>query len=100
MIPRQLSDYSIVADSHIQLMVLLYSISKELSISALTFDLFWGYPSHTRDFLDGSCMLYTGIGPNSKHYRTFDYNRISFGDIPKMSHSGDVMDDINKRGMK
>ncbi|RIA95138.1 hypothetical protein C1645_872984 [Glomus cerebriforme] len=97
-IKKQLSDYSIVAESHIQLMVLLYSISKELSINALTFDLFWGYPKTGGDFLDGTCMLYTGTGSNSKHYRTFDYNTRNFIDVPNMSHSGDVMDNINQRG--
>ena len=81
-------------------MVLLYSISKELSINALTFDLFWGYPSGICDFLDGTCMLYTGIGPNSQHYRTFDYRHRMFGEVPSMSHSGDVMDESNKRGMQ
>ena len=73
-------------------MVLLYSISKELSISALTFDLFWGYPPGDGcDFLDGSCILYTG-GSNSRPYHTFDYHKRQFADIPDMSHSGDVMD--------
>ncbi|RIA95137.1 hypothetical protein C1645_872983 [Glomus cerebriforme] len=94
----KLSDYSIATESHIQLMVLLYSISKELSINELTFDLFWGYPSTGSDFLDGTCMLYTGTGSDSKHYRTFDYAAIKFSDIPNISHSGDIMDYINNRG--
>ena len=81
-------------------MVLLYSISRELSINALTFDLFWEYPSNECDFLDGTCMLYTGTGSNSQFYRTFDYNKKNFDDIPNMSHSGDVMDKFNKRGKK
>jgi len=76
-------------------MVLLYSISKELSINALTFDLYWGYPQSGGDFLDGTCMLYTA---NSQLYRTFDYNSRNFADIPNMSHSGDVMDSVNQRG--
>ncbi len=79
-------------------MVLLYSISKELSISALTFDLYWGYPSTGSDFLDGTCMLYTGTGSDSQHYRTFDYAATRFSDIPNISHSGDIMDHINQRG--
>ncbi|GES88827.1 hypothetical protein RCL_jg16577.t1 [Rhizophagus clarus] len=93
-----LSDYSLAPESHIQLMVLLYSISKELSINALTFDLFWGYPSTGSDFLDGTCMLYTGIGSDSQHHRTFDYSATRFSDIPNISHSGDIMDHVNQRG--
>jgi hypothetical protein len=79
-------------------MVLLYSISKELSINELTFDLYWGFPLFGNDYLDGTCMLYTGTGPNSQLCRTFDYNKRIFGDIPNMSHSGDVMDSYLKRG--
>ncbi|CAG8685872.1 hypothetical protein RhiirA5_421732 [Rhizophagus irregularis] len=91
---NKLSEYSIVPESHIQLMVLLYSISKELSINALTFDLFWGYPSTGRDFLDGTCMLYAG----NQLYRTFDWSKKNFNDVPNVSHSGDIMDHVNKRG--
>ncbi|CAB4437791.1 unnamed protein product [Rhizophagus irregularis] len=95
----QLSEYNIVAESHIQLIVLLYSISKELSINALTFDLFWGYPSTGCDYLDGTCMLYTGTGNNAGQlWRRFDYQSTSFHDIPNMAHSGDVMDHSNRRG--
>ncbi|GBB99893.1 hypothetical protein RclHR1_03670013 [Rhizophagus clarus] len=93
-IRKQLSEYSIISGSHIQLMVLLYSISKELSINALTFDLFWGFPSTGNDFLDGTCMLYSG----NVLYRIFDYKSRSHVDIPNMLHSGDVMDTLNRRG--
>ncbi|GBB96373.1 hypothetical protein RclHR1_02740004 [Rhizophagus clarus] len=91
---NKLSEYSIAPEGHIQLMVLLYSISKELSINALTFDLYWGYPSNGRDFLDGTCMLYAG----QQLVRTFDWSKKNFNDIPNVSHSGDIMDHVNKRG--
>ncbi|CAG8564877.1 16237_t:CDS:2 [Funneliformis caledonium] len=91
--PNQLSEYSIVTGSHLQFMVLLYSISKELSINELTFDLNWGYSSCIVDFLDGTCMLYTG----SCLWRIFDYSKKRYDDIPHMSHSGDVLDSNNKR---
>ncbi|CAG8569892.1 1670_t:CDS:2 [Funneliformis caledonium] len=98
-IQNQLSEYHIVSESHIQLIVLLYSISKELSISALTFDLFWGYPSSGCDYLDGTCLLYTGTGNNAGQlWRRFDYQSTSFHDIPNMSHSGDIMDHAERRG--
>jgi hypothetical protein len=75
-------------------MVLLYSISKELSINALTFDLFWGFPQSGGDFLDGTCLLYA----EKRHYRTFDYKSRAYIDISGMTHSGDVMDSFNLRG--
>ncbi|CAB4475439.1 hypothetical protein RhiirA5_401259 [Rhizophagus irregularis] len=93
-IKKQLSEYSIVDGSHIQLMVLLYSISKELSINALTFDLYWGFPPNRGDFLDGTCLLFAG----KHHYRTFDYRLNHFSEIPDMSHSGDIIDKVNRRG--
>lgn len=75
-------------------MVLLYSISKELSINSLTFDLYWGFPPNRGDFLDGTCLLFAG-----KHlYRTFDYKSTYSSEIPNMSHSGDVIDKDNRRG--
>ncbi|CAI2171509.1 10817_t:CDS:2 [Funneliformis geosporum] len=95
-IPRELPEYSIVAECHIQLIVLLYSISKELSINALTFDLFWEYPrDKRRDFLDGTCLIYTDTGSNS---HIFDYKRKTLVDIPSMDHSGDIVNDAARRG--
>ncbi|CAG8511146.1 560_t:CDS:2 [Diversispora eburnea] len=89
-----LNEYGIVAESHIQLIVLLYSISKELSIQNLTFELYWGYPMNGCDYLDGTCMLYTG----NKFWRKYDYQSTTYFDIPNMSHSGDLMDHVNRRG--
>jgi hypothetical protein len=56
-----LQDYKIEPGSHIQLIVVLYSITRAESIKSLIFDLFWGYPANgNRDYLDGSCLLYKG----------------------------------------
>ena len=71
-------------------MVLLYSISKELSINALTFDLFWGYPSVARDYLDGTCMLYTA---DNQHYNTVDYSHRKH--VPNLSHSVFIKSNIS-----
>jgi len=79
-------------------MVLLYSISKELSINELTFDLYWGYPSSGVDFLDGTCILYTGTESNCQLWRIFDFKNRKFNDLPHMSHSGDILDSVNKKG--
>nr|CAG8505788.1 3277_t:CDS:2 [Entrophospora candida] len=91
---KKLSDYQIVEGSHIQLIVLLYSISKKQSLNNLTFDLFWGFPGGLCDFLDGTCMLYNDRTFN----RTFDYASRIHGDLKDILHSGDVMDAQNKRG--
>ncbi|KAF0377382.1 tellurium resistance protein terz-like [Gigaspora margarita] len=91
---KYLSEYGIVADSHIQLIVLLFSISKELSITNLTFDLYWGYPGGGCDYLDGTCMLYA----KNVHWRSFDYQSTNYLDVPNMAHSGDIMDHVNRRG--
>ncbi len=67
----------------------------------MTFDLFWGYPQSGCDYLDGTCMLYTGTGNNPGQLcRRFDYQSTSFHDIPNMSHSGDIMDHTERRGTK
>ncbi|CAJ0862678.1 6504_t:CDS:2 [Entrophospora sp. SA101] len=91
---KKLSDYQIVEGSHIQLIVLLYSISKNQSLNNLTFDLFWGFPGGLCDFLDGTCMLYNDRTFNRK----FDYASRIHIDLKDISHSGDVMDAQNKRG--
>ncbi|CAJ0762973.1 3640_t:CDS:10 [Entrophospora sp. SA101] len=90
---KKLSDYQIVEGSHIQLIVLLYSISKNQSLNNLTFDLFWGFPGGLCDFLDGTCMLYNDRTFNRK----FDYASRIHIDLKDISHSGDVMDAQNKR---
>jgi hypothetical protein len=61
MTPNTLQDYNIGPGSHIQLIVVLYNITRAESIKSLTFDLFWGFPeSGSVDYLDGSCSLYKG----------------------------------------
>ena len=60
MTPNTLQDYNIGPGSHIQLIVVLYSITRAESIKNLTFDLFWGYPASGKDYLDGSCLVYKG----------------------------------------
>ena len=41
MTPSTLQDYAIGPGSHIQLIVVLYNITRAESIKSLTFDLFW-----------------------------------------------------------
>ena len=70
-------------------MVLLYAIPSHFN--HVIFDLFWGYPSHGRDYLDASCLIF-----NAKTYSSVvDYRQRTFLSN-SIWHSGDVMDDINR----
>ncbi|CAG8626968.1 4881_t:CDS:2, partial [Cetraspora pellucida] len=82
-----LTKYGICANSHIQLIVVLYSISKKESIKNLAFDLYWSYPDSRMDFLDGSCLIYKG----DILWRTYDWSNLHFLDTPSMNHSGDIL---------
>ncbi|CAH1759653.1 722_t:CDS:2 [Entrophospora sp. SA101] len=89
-----LAEYKIVEDCHIQLIVLLYSITKNQSLKSLTFDLQWGYPNGKIDYLDGTCLLYK----DDTFFRKYDYLSKLYNDIPSMYHSGDRMDSTNQIG--
>ncbi|CAG8498937.1 11852_t:CDS:2 [Cetraspora pellucida] len=89
-----LTNYGIRANSHIQLMVVLYSISKKDSLKNLVFDLYWGYPASGVDFLDGTCLIYEG----DKLWKKYDYKNKFHSDISYIWHSGDVLDKKNAIG--
>ncbi|CAJ0862522.1 7282_t:CDS:2 [Entrophospora sp. SA101] len=80
---KLLSEYNIVEGSHIQLMVLLYSISKDQSLNNLTFDLFLGFPEEI-------VIAWMDL--------TLNYGSTGHVDLKCISHSGDVMDFANKKG--
>ncbi|CAG8512016.1 28920_t:CDS:2, partial [Dentiscutata erythropus] len=82
-----LTSYGICANSHIQLIVLLYSISKGQAVKNLVFDLHWGYPDKGIDYLDGTCLIYKG----NILWKVYDYNHRIHHGIPYISHSGDIM---------
>jgi len=69
--------------------VVLYEISE--SLDHVIFDLFWGYPTRGRDYLDASVLIYSG----NCYYGFVDY---CHGHISGVSHSGDVMDDSKRLG--
>ncbi|CAJ0759412.1 21573_t:CDS:2, partial [Entrophospora sp. SA101] len=79
---KLLSEYNIVEGSHIQLMVLLYSISKDQSLNNLTFDLFLGFPEEI-------VIAWMDL--------TLNYGSTGHVDLKCISHSGDVMDFANKK---
>ncbi|CAG8434047.1 10721_t:CDS:2 [Ambispora gerdemannii] len=90
----KLSEYGIRNNSYIQLIVVLYSITKAEALKSLIFDLNWGFPARGQDYLDGTCIVYGGDEPIKK----YDYMSIYYPKFPHVKHSGDVMDTAQKRG--
>ena len=85
-----LSHFSVKPNSTIQLVVLLFAIPS--NFDHVVFDLFWGYPTSGRDYLDASCLMFNG----TSYYGRCDYRcRHKYQAI---SHSGDLMDNVNKIG--
>lgn len=84
-----MQDYSVQPFSTLHLIVVLYEINH--SLENAVFDLFWGYPSSGRDYLDASVLIYSG----SSLQGIVDFRQECFDGI---SHSGDVMDDANCLG--
>ena len=84
-----LQDYNVQPFSTLHLIVLLYAIPD--SFDHVIFDLFWGYPSSGRDYLDASVLIYSG----TFFQGLVDYRHRVFSGV---SHSGDVMDDAKSLG--
>jgi len=85
-----LQDYAVQPFGTVHLIVVLYEISDQ-SLDHTIFDLFWGYPSSGRDYLDASVLIYSG----TYYQGRVDYRRRIFTGV---SHSGDVMDDSKRLG--
>ncbi|RHZ47753.1 hypothetical protein Glove_568g14 [Diversispora epigaea] len=93
--PGTLADYKIGPGCHIQLIVVLYNITRAEALKSLVFDLHWGYPANgSQDYLDGSCLLYAG----DTFWRKYDYASVYYPSFPHMKHSGDMMDNAKKEG--
>ncbi|CAG8447106.1 15141_t:CDS:2 [Dentiscutata erythropus] len=90
----RLVEYGVREGSHIQLIVVLYSITKDVSIANLSFNLHWGFPVTGQDFLDGTCLIYAG----RELWKTYDYAHQFYPSIPYIRHSGDIIDNANRRG--
>lgn len=84
-----LEDYNIEPFSTLYLIILLYAIPDALN--EVVFDLFWGYPSSRRDYLDASVLIYN----RSSLQGIVDYRLLSFSGV---AHSGDVLDDAERIG--
>lgn len=85
-----LSDLKIPPNATLYLVVLLYEIPE--AFNHVIFDLHWGYPSSGKDFLDASCLVYTG----TEFLSVVDFRRTY--DPIGITHSGDVMDNVNQIG--
>ncbi|CAG8528731.1 23271_t:CDS:2 [Dentiscutata erythropus] len=88
-----LASYGICANSYIQFIVVLYSVSKKEAVKNLAFDLYWGYPDRGLDYLDGSCLIYKG----ENLWKTYDWSHLSYTEIPYIKHSGDIMNNENAK---
>ncbi|KAH3751692.1 hypothetical protein DPMN_186261 [Dreissena polymorpha] len=86
----RLNQFSVQPNSTIMLVVLLFAIPE--NFNDVVFDLYWGYPSHGRDYLDASCLMFSG---------TQFYSLCDFGNTrpcTAIRHSGDIMDDLGRKG--
>ena len=70
--------------------MVLYEINDE-ALDHVIFDLFWGYPTSGRDYLDASVLIYKG----QSFQGLVDYRHGAYSGV---SHSGDVMDDAKCLG--
>lgn len=88
--PSTLSDNNIPPYATLYLVVLLYAIPE--AFDHVVFDLYWGYPSSGRDYLDASCLVYQG----TQFLYLEDFRRRR--NINGISHSGDLMNDYTRTG--
>eukprot|EP00058_Branchiostoma_floridae_P013932 XP_002599420.1 hypothetical protein BRAFLDRAFT_106563 [Branchiostoma floridae] len=86
-----MGDYGVQPHSTIHLIIMLYAIPEHFN--HVIFDLFWGYPSHGCDYLDASCLLFSG----SSFVAVIDYDDTSYHS-GVIHHSGDVMDAVRRQG--
>ncbi|XP_046375380.2 uncharacterized protein LOC124148349 isoform X1 [Haliotis rufescens] len=110
-----LADYGIEANATIHLLVLLYAIPDDLD--HVVFDLHWGYPASAGednvDYLDASCFafkknIYASVcdfmneseesSAKKTRFNLMRHVRTDNGCSAAIKHSGDRMDDTNKRG--
>ncbi|RUS34794.1 TerD domain-containing protein [Jimgerdemannia flammicorona] len=90
-----LAAYGIGPGSYIQLIIILFAITSGSLVRNVTFRLYWGYPATGKDYLDGTCLVFRD-GPED--IMVYDYMHRFRPPFPHIKHSGDVMDDVGKRG--
>lgn len=85
----KLSDFSVKPNSTLILVVMMFAIPDQFD--HVVFDLYWGYPSKGRDYLDASCLMFQ----SQNFVSLVDYSHSSDSFI---RHSGDVMDNLQRIG--
>ncbi|XP_069124643.1 uncharacterized protein [Argopecten irradians] len=85
-----LTDFNVPPNATVYLMVLLYSIPE--AFDHVVFDLYWGYPVSREDFLDASCLVYSG--QTNTAVSDYRHRRPMNG----IQHSGDIMNSITRTG--
>ena len=86
-----LSDCGVKPNGTIHLMVLLYAVPSHLD--NVVFDLYWGYPSSGRDYLDAVAVTFNG-----QKWLEFVSWRTKWAANGAIQHSGDMMDDMKRQG--
>lgn len=86
----RLSDFGVRPNASIYLVVLLFSVPEHFD--HVVFDLYWGYPSSGKDYLDASCLMFNGL----KFVCLSDYD--ARNPVRAVRHSGDVMNRRRKKG--
>ncbi|CAC5397566.1 unnamed protein product [Mytilus coruscus] len=84
-----LSEYDVKPNSTICVVICLYNIPEHFD--DVVFDLHWGYPYSTTNYLDVSCLLFQGASYQS----VIDWSK---GYSVAVRHSGDVMDNRRRIG--
>ena len=72
-------------------MVLLYAVPEHLD--KVVFDLYWGYPTTGRDYLDACADIFKG-----QEWLEFVDYRNKCGANNSVEHSGDLMNDFKRQG--
>lgn len=79
----------------LQCMRLMYAIGRNSGLNKVVFELQWGYPPSGRDYLDGSCMVYS----KQKLQFSIDYSNWKVSSTGEdLYHSGDIMNHTTRTG--
>ncbi|RUS30465.1 hypothetical protein BC938DRAFT_479360 [Jimgerdemannia flammicorona] len=85
---NSLAAYGIGSGSYVQLIIVLYAITPTSKIRNVIFRLYWGYPAHGADYLDGTCLVFQNP---PKETVLFDFGHREQPSLPYIHHSGDIM---------
>ncbi|XP_071133210.1 uncharacterized protein [Mytilus edulis] len=84
-----LGNYGIKPNVSVSMVICLYSIPEQFN--NVVFDLYWAYPWHGREYLNASCLMFSG----TSFYGVCDFARQPHHSV---RHSGDIMDNKKRIG--